>query len=77
MKFWELQLVHSISLKLENKIASHSDVSVGEVSPAEQIHQAVEAGQFTSRLFLTLNHGAGLGAEEIVYGGHHAQAWGV
>lgn len=55
---------------------AHSDVGVGEVSPAEEIDEPVEAGQFTSCLFLTLHHGAGVGAEKIVYGGHHAQTWG-
>lgn len=58
------------------KVKPHGDVGAGEVSPAEEVDEPVEAGQFTSRLFLALHHGAGLGGEKIVYGGHHSQTCG-
>lgn len=56
---------------------SYCDVGVGEVCPAEQIHQPVEAGQFTARQLLAFHHGGGFHAVQVIDGRDRAQTYTV
>lgn len=53
--------------------ASYCDVGVGEVGPAEQVHQSVEAGQFTARQLLSFHHRGGFHSIHVIDGSHHPQ----
>ncbi len=54
---------------------SYCDVGVGEVGPAEQVHQSVEAGQFTARQLLAFHHRGGFHSVHVVDGSDHPQTW--
>ena len=53
--------------------ASYCDVGVGEMGPAEQVHQSVEAGQFTASQLLAFHHGGGFHSVHVVDGSDHPQ----
>lgn len=54
-------------------VVTYCDVGVGEVRPAEQVYQSVEAGQFTAQQLLSLHHRCGLHAIQVVDGSYHPQ----
>lgn len=55
-------------------VVSYCDVGVGEVCPAEQVHQSVEAGQFTTCQLLAFHHRGGFHSIQVVDGSDHPQA---
>lgn len=58
-----------------NPSMPYCDVGVGEVGPAEQIHQSVKAGHFTARQLLALHHRRRFHSIHVIDGGDHAQAY--
>ena len=55
----------------DSAAASYCDVGVGEVRPAEQVDQSVEAGQFTARQLLAFHHRAGFHSVHVIDGSDH------
>lgn len=43
------------------------------MGPAEQVHQSVEAGQFTACQLLAFHHRGGFHSVHVIDGGHHPQ----
>lgn len=52
---------------------TYCNITACEVSPTEQVHESVEAGQFTTDLFLSLHHRITLHTKHVVYWSHHSQ----
>lgn len=53
----------------------YRDVGVAKVSPAEQVHQSVEAGQLAARQLLPLHHTGVFCSVQVVDGSEHPQTW--
>lgn len=53
--------------------SSYCDVGIGEVGPAEQVHQSVEAGQFTACQLLSFHHRGGFHSIHVVDRSDHPQ----
>lgn len=53
--------------------ASYCDEGIGKVSPAEQVNESVEAGQFTAVQLLSFHHGGGFCPVHVVDGSDHPQ----
>lgn len=50
---------------------THGETGVADLSPAEEVEEAMDAGQLTAHQPLTLRQGAGLAAVQVVDGRHH------
>lgn len=55
------------------KTVTYCNVTACEVSPTKQVHDSVEAGQFTADLFLSFHHSITLHTKHVVYWSHHSQ----